>query len=341
MNGTRGQWAAKVGALLMGAGMIIGPALTAAETDAAKSSDEKKLVLEKKSDVSNDEFNNWIDLSVGGAFVNGDPQAFRRRLQVPRGAFGGVEDFHMEQNVGTNSLLKIDGRAIFDNHDYLFKVELADPKVGYLRAGYREFRTWYDGSGGYSPRSNVWLRLTPYPDEMAIDRGEAWFEGGLTLKDWPELHFKYSHLFRDGTKDSLIWGDYNLNAGFPGGAVARGLVPSFRTIDEVRDIFQGDIKHTFGQTDVGLGLRYDIISSDNSLNIRRRPGEVPPLVSPPGLDRYVTQKDGFDEDMFNVHAFSETRFSEKVLFTVGYSFTTLDTDTSGSRIYGSGYDPVY
>ena len=45
--------------------------------------------------------------------------------------------------------------------------------------------------------------------------------------------------------------------------------------------------------------------------------------------------------MFNVHGFTETRFSEKVLLTLGGSFTTLDTDLSGSRIYGSSYDAVY
>jgi hypothetical protein len=45
--------------------------------------------------------------------------------------------------------------------------------------------------------------------------------------------------------------------------------------------------------------------------------------------------------LFSAHAFSETRFTEKVWLTAGYSFTTLDTDISGSRIYGADYDPVY
>jgi hypothetical protein len=52
-----------------------------------------------------------------------------------------------------------------------------------------------------------------------------------------------------------------------------------------------------------------------------------------------------DHDLFNVHAFTETRFSEKVLFTLGYSWTTMDTDLGGSRIYGDRYnadfDPLF
>ena len=68
-------------------------------------------------------------------------------------------------------------------------------------------------------------------------------------------------------------------------------------------------------------------------------------MDPPGaplpLDRFLTQKDGVRADMFNVHASSETRFTDQILFTLGYSFTTMDTDVSGSRIYGLNYDPIY
>ena len=72
----------------------------------------------------------------------------------------------------------------------------------------------------------------------------------------------------------------------------------------------------------------------------RRPGEVPPLVAR-GFERRVTQREGVDTDLFNAHAFVETRFSDTVLFTMGGAFTTLDTDISGSRIYGLAFDAVY
>ena len=42
-----------------------------------------------------------------------------------------------------------------------------------------------------------------------------------------------------------------------------------------------------------------------------------------------------------MHAFSETRFTDKLLFTTGYSFTTLESDLSGYRVYGATYDPVF
>jgi outer membrane receptor protein involved in Fe transport len=48
-----------------------------------------------------------------------------------------------------------------------------------------------------------------------------------------------------------------------------------------------------------------------------------------------------DTDLFSVHAFSESRLSPKFLLTTGYSFTTLDSDISGYRIYGPNYDPDF
>jgi hypothetical protein len=82
-----------------------------------------------------------------------------------------------------------------------------------------------------------------------------------------------------------------------------------------------------------LGLRYELFDNENSRNMRRRPNEP--------QDRRLTQRDGVEGDLFNAHGFTETRFNEKLMFTSGYSYTTMDTDLSGSRIYGAGYDPIY
>ena len=45
--------------------------------------------------------------------------------------------------------------------------------------------------------------------------------------------------------------------------------------------------------------------------------------------------------MFNVRAFTETRFNDAVLLTTGYSYTRLNTDIGGSRIYGGSFDAPY
>ena len=94
---------------------------------------------------------------------------------------------------------------------------------------------------------------------------------------------------------------------------------------------KADVRHTIGNTTFGLGLRYERDDIDNSLNILRRFGETNRI-------RAVTQKDSTEADIFSSRAFVETRFSPQVLFTVGGSYTRLDTDVAGSRIYGPTYN---
>src|SRR6266542_522674 len=334
-NHTRFRHGAGVVALLaivMAAGTILAPAPAAEPAKSEeKKSEEKKPEAEKTSEAEPGEYNNWLTVGVGHFFVDGDDAQFMRRRQLPSGTFGGVEDFHFEQSFDKKGLFQIDGRCIFDNHDYSLKLDVSHPDKGFIRAGYREFRTWYDGSGGFSPRSNAWVNL--YNDELHVDRSEAWVEAGLTLPDWPVFTLKYSYQSRDGKKDSTSWGDYNLNLG-AAGTNFRNIVPTFWDINERRHIINGDATYTVGKTDLGVGLRYDLSDNDNSRNIRRRPGET-------ASDRFVTQKEGLDSDLLTAHAYSITRFNEKTMFTMGYAFTTLDTDVSGSCFYGASYDPIY
>ena len=293
---------------------------TAAATNAVEAAEPPKTEAD---------YRNWVEFGFGNTWIEGDKAAFMQRTGIKRDAFGGIEDLHFEQDVGKRGLFTLDGRAIAENHDYNVKLGLSLPDTGFVRAGYREFRTWYDGSGGFFPQNDLWFNNVLSDDKFAIDRKEAFFEAGLRLPDIPQITVRYSYQVRDGDKNSTSWGDSNLTGGFG----TRALVPSFWKIDEKRHIVDLDVVHTFGNTDVGVGGRWEIFDNNNSRNMRRRPFEP--------QDRHLTQKDGLEGDLFNIHAFTETRFSETLRFTSGGAFTTMDTDISGSRIYGSGYDPIF
>ena len=79
---------------------------------------------------------------------------------------------------------------------------------------------------------------------------------GLQLPDWPEIIIRYSHVFRQGQKDSTIWGDTNLT-GLTTDQTTRKIAPVYRDIDEARDIVSLEISKTFDNTDIGLGMRYE------------------------------------------------------------------------------------
>jgi len=171
---------------------------------------------------------------------------------------------------------------------------------------------------------------------MGLDRGEISFEGGLTLKKWPALTFKYSHLWREGDKSSTIWGQ--THPGFDSGTPysARGLVPSFYDIDEHRDIFELNAKQKIKTTDVGLGVRYEHGDLDDDRKISQWPGE-----GAAAGESKITDRSHTTYDQFNVNTTTETWLKKNLFLTTGFMFVNLDSDFSGSRIYGSGYDAAY
>jgi hypothetical protein len=286
------------------------------------------------------EYKNWIELGVGGTIVNGDNAQFEQEHRLPANtAFGGIQDLHFEGNVDKDTLFSVDGHAIWDTNDYDITLQLSKAKLGYIKAGYTEFRSWYDGNAGFFPHNDVFFN-PPYP-EMHIDRGDAWVELGLRAPNWPEITIRYDHEFRFGQKDSTIWGDTNLTGLQPPYNSTRKIIPSFRDIDEKRDIFSFEASQTFGNTDVLLGMRYEHNTNDYSLNMERNAGQLPPVVPPPGQQRKVTQQQNDDVDLFSGHGITETRITDNFWFTAGYSYTTLQNDLSGTRIFGTHWNEAF
>src|SRR5437764_2488727 len=286
------------------------------------------------------EYKNWIEFAIGGVITSGDRAQFEQEHRL-RGdqVYGGIQDLHFEGTVGKDALFSIDGHALWDFNDYDITVQLAKPNLGYIKAGYTEFRNWYDGNAGFFPHNDVFFD-PPYP-EMHIDRGDAWIELGLRAPNWPEITIRYDHEFRFGQKDSTVWGDTNQTGLLPPFTSTRKIIPSFRNIDEKRDIFSFEASKTIGNTDVLLGMRYEHNTNDYSLNMERGAGQLPPAVPPPGQQRKVTQKQNDDVDLFSGHGITETRITDNLWFTAGYSYTTITTGLSGSRIFGTHWDEAF
>ena len=307
--------------------LILSAAMSAAAAEAPKNDSDKQSRDSQPAtlDDGDADFSSWTRLTLGGSIVEGNKAAFQQRFGRPAGSFfGGVQDMHWEHEFTNKWTLKLDGRGLFDYHDYAIKLDLTREDRGFLRAGYSEFRTYYNGSGGYLPGAGLWR---PLPDsDLFLDRGSAWVEGGLTLKGWPTLRIKYSHDFREGLKDSTIWGQVNSPYG------ARGLGASFYRFDEKRDTLEGEITHKIGKTDLGVKLIHEWADRKNSLNTRQFP-DAP--------KSYLTQREAADSSLFNVHTWATTWLDKKTLLSSGYGYTRLDTELTGSRIYGDQFDPVY
>jgi len=132
-------------------------------------------------------YNNWVEFGFGGFLTRGNQAQAEQQHRVSEGVFGGLQDLHYRTDVGTNgTTLTLDGRALFDQRDYKLQLDVTRPDLGFVRVGYEQFRTWYNGEGGYYRPADVWYPLSD--DALGLDRGEFTFETGLTLGEIPEDH---------------------------------------------------------------------------------------------------------------------------------------------------------
>src|SRR5687767_3973362 len=161
--------------LLLPAGLLllVSPAHAQQTNSTAATTNTVDATEPPKSEA---DYRNWVEFGFGNTWIEGDKARFMQRTGIKRDAFGGIEDLHFEQDIGKRGLFTLDGRAIAENHDYNVRLGLSLPDTGFVRAGYREFRTWYDGSGGFFPRNDQWFGNVLDDDNLAIDRKEAFFE---------------------------------------------------------------------------------------------------------------------------------------------------------------------
>lgn len=313
-------------------GLLSDASLLGGEASANKSSAEPTQ--------TETEYTNWFNLETGGVLTHGDAAQFKQEHRMSD-VFGGIEDMHFENAMG-KAQFTIDARAIFGNDDYRVKLELSKACVGYIRAGYTQYRTWYDGNGGFFPLNGAFF--SPLGDnELALDRGNAWIELGLREPNLPEITLRYSHEFREGNKDSTLWGPTTatgLAAAAPPNDdplfTQRNIVPSFRHINEQRDIFTADATQAISNTDLTLGMRYEHTKNHDTLNELQYPENSP--FDPNYPQHTITQNDQLTSDLFNGHFSTITRFSDKLWLALAYSYTTIDTGIGGDRTHGLGSD---
>lgn len=272
-----------------------------------------------------------IAVSAGGTLLDGDRPAYQQRLRQRKYGYGGIEEFTWSRATDA-SLLRFDARALPGNEDYLFAARWEKFDALYVEANYKRFRVFYDGSGGrFLPRD---LAISWFDEDLAVDRSYFSLEIGTLVPDRPRWKLRYDRNTRDGTKNSLRWGDSNL-AGQP--FVPRAFIPSYLLLDETRDIISAEVSQETEQANWKVAGRYERTQVHNQHVARRRALEP--------QDRYVTMNEGTDTDLFSGHAYYERIFHEKLRASAGGLITSIDTNITGSKIYGetpnADYSPTF
>ncbi len=176
--------------------------------------------------------------AMSWTWVDGNRAKFRELEWQEDGWNGGLERFELSQRFSDGRSVVVEGRVLRD--DYRVMLEMRRPELGFARAGFEQFRKWFDDNGGYQKP------LTPPGfdpgEDLHLDIGRFWANFGLTLPDWPRVVIGYEYQFKEGDRSMLSWGRVN-SAGSP--FDARNIFPSAKAIDEHTHVLTLDLRHDF------------------------------------------------------------------------------------------------
>ena len=248
-------------------------------------------------------FDSYIKVSGQSASISGDGAAYQSRARTGDQLGAGIEDAHYSKDLSKDTTATLDGRALSGSEDYLLSLKLVKNEVGSVDVGYKQFRTFYDGVGGFFPTTGQFSAINQlrgsngqllYPDtqkELFVDRGEFWAEVKIARPDSAEVKLRYTNGTRNGKKDSTIWGasdntgqNFNTANGYVGsvsGAQARMDSPSYLDINERHQTLEGTVKQTVGNTTAEVGLVGDWAEKHNGRFVTKFPGETTGLVGSP------------------------------------------------------------
>jgi hypothetical protein len=294
---------------------------------------------------------NHISFGAQGTLIDGSSTAFQTRSKIARTPAGGIEDLSYSYDLNKDTSLQLNGHALVGANDYLASFKLSKNELGSFEAGYKTFRTFYDGAGGFFPGNNAFIPL--FPRAQFVDRGQFFVGATIELPNAPVLSFRYTNETRSGRKDSTIWGDSDYT-GIPiyagKGAVNpvssnRKILPAYLDLDEQRQTWEASAKHTVANTTGVLTVSGTKIDNFDVRSIRRYsdesrlypyPSSSGPIVQVPN-DRannpiYGFDQRGYKEDSLTFAGHLETVINDKVTVYLNGSHYHATGDINDARL---------
>lgn len=252
-----------------------------------------------------------IQFEPGLRWVNlrGDEHRFREQQWMREGWDGGLERLELEQRLDERVRFHMTARALRDDYQVGLGVNREN---SFLRGGFEQWRRYYDDSGGYyAPFRPPQLSLD---DDLHLDLGRLWFEGGLTAPFGTRFEVGYEYRYREGDKSLTAWLPYTQ------GGVTRNIYPNARQIDELVQILRFEVEHEWETFRLADQFHYEF----TDLNTRET------LVTP-GQDNLSTTLDSREGNEINhlANALSfEKQLRDWLLFSGGYLYTHANGEAS-------------
>lgn len=300
-------------------------------------------------------YDSYIKITGKTADVKGNGSSFARRMQFPENGAWGIEALRLNKDINDATALSVEGKALVGKEDYLGAFKLTKNEVGTFDVGYKRYRTFYDGIGGFFPLNNRWMQLAN--PELHTDRAKFWAEAKIERPNAPKFEFRYTNELRTGRKDTTIWGDTDLT-GVPvyygtssSGASAlnvyssnRKIVPNTIELNERQQNWLGAVKHSVGNTDLEFEILHNTAKNNDNRSVVRYPGELQnyprqTATSTPQIYPAETVSNmilGYDRQMLDSSTTTytgkfETKFTEAVSLFGGLLYSKGSADIGGDR----------
>ena len=165
--------------------------------------------------------------------VQGNQGKFRELQGMPAGTAGGVQDFSVVEQISPDKRVSLTGHAIVPDQNIAVKLALDQNDLGFIHAGFDQWRKYYATDGGYDPAiSPAGYNLN---QDLHVDNGRAWVDFGLDLPRWPQIVLGYEYRYRSGNESTLDWGFAN----------GKNIYPATQSLDERTHTIKLDVSKDF------------------------------------------------------------------------------------------------
>lgn len=300
-------------------------------------------------------YESYIKITGKAASVTGSPSAYARRMQMPENGSYGIEALRVNREIDDKTSVAIEGKAMLGSENYLAAVTINKAETGTFDFGYKRYRTFYDGIGGFFPLNGRWMQLAN--PELHTDRAKFWAGAKIEVANAPKFEFRYTNEQRTGKKDTTIWGDTDFT-GVPvyygtstSGASAlnlyssnRKIVPNYINLDERQQNWFGSVAHHVGNTELEFEFLHNTAKSGDKRSVVRYPGELqlfprqtatstPQIYPPETVSNMVV---GYDKQIFDGRITSytgkfETKFTDQVTVFGGLLYSKGSAKIGGDR----------
>ncbi|MGP8198525.1 MAG: c-type cytochrome domain-containing protein [Limisphaerales bacterium] len=215
------------------------------------------------------------ELSLGDIAVHGNTGKFRELEETRQGGSGGVKSFSYDEPVTADEKSSAQGHYLSADQDFQLKLALTKNDVGFIHAGFEQWREYFENGGAYDP-------MVKPPEFMAdsglyLNEGRAWMDIGLDLPNFPAITLGYEYQYRNGTESTLDWGYVQ----------GENIYPSTTSIDEATHIIKLDVAHEWAGWNFDERARVEIHSQNNL--------DVEPNIfgAGPGPDTLIQTRDDY------------------------------------------------